>query len=140
MILQIEFSHEYPKLYGQQSAKLLAVEMAVVSELDPAFIEYDTVYRQGEHYKLPRGTVIVLTFAGDRRIPFTTVRSYGHQKYTWYKSQIGQTFEIAVESRLKPTEIIQEKLPLGELPDCQDVRRFTSFVPVKKIKAENETL
>jgi hypothetical protein len=111
MNLQIKFSHEYPKLHNQKSARLLAVEMVVVKELLPDFIEYDTAYGNGEHYVLPTGTVIILTFAGNNRIPFTTVRPYGHKKYTWYKSQIGQVFEIVVLK--EPVKnIIQEKLPL----------------------------
>jgi hypothetical protein len=114
MNLQIKFSHEYPKLHNQKSARLLAVEIAPVWDLLPDFVEYDTAYGDGEHFVLPRGTIIVLTFAGNNRIPFTTLRSYGHQKYAWYKSQIGQTFEIVILQEVVK-DSIQGKLPLESL-------------------------
>lgn len=98
---KIKFSHDYPKLHGQIAAQLLKVETHDKSELNKDFIEYDTRYSSG-YYELPTGKLIILVFLGDKLIPFTTVRpwkpAYGgmQDKETFYRSKIGQLFEIEI--------------------------------------------
>ena len=96
-MLGIKFSHEYVKMWGQKSARLLAVDIVLLKarELSPELIEYDTKYIPATledscgcklhtdfdgdvehcHYPLPKGELIKLTFIGDKGIPFCTIRT-----------------------------------------------------------------
>jgi hypothetical protein len=91
--MQIKFSHEYPKLHGQESAQLLAVCLCQRSQLTDKFIEYDTAF-DGGHYPLPPGKYMVLVFLGNEMIPFTTVRRFTEEKFRYYNSGVGQIFNI----------------------------------------------
>ena len=91
--MQIKFSHSYPKLHGQESALLVAVELRGRSDFSEKFIEYDTAF-DGGHYPLPPAQYMVLVFLGNELIPFTTVRRWTEEKFRYYHNAIGQTFEI----------------------------------------------
>jgi hypothetical protein len=109
---KINFSAHYPKLYGQQNGRLLRVDCLPLAELPWDFLEYDTRQTTGEHYKFPfkNAMVLILTFQGNRMIPFTTVRRSYAKKFLWYKSQIGQLFDIVVNED-KP-EAVQEAITI----------------------------
>lgn len=103
----IKFSHEYPKLYGQRTAELLAVRLTSRDKLDPVFVEYDTRYYSSfesdvdtgvsfGHYALPNGLLLVLVFLGAGNIPFTTVRRATARKRSYYESKIGCAFEVVI--------------------------------------------
>ena len=98
---KIKFSHDYPKLHEQTLAVLLDIRKVSVDSLDNDFIEYDTKYYAKEgygHYELPKNCdVIILVFAGDKDIPFTTVRRFTQKKYDWYFSLMGKEFTIVIE-------------------------------------------
>lgn len=117
----IRFSHHYPKLHGQKKATLLSVQLENRKKLDPEFVEYDTVYTEfhpaakgvfegNNNYPLPNGLVLILTFSGDKHIPFTTVRRAVAKKQDYYERNIGQEFDIVINPE-------EEK---GEEPACQD--------------------
>ena len=91
--MQIKFSHEYPKLHGQESALLLAVELRGRSDFTEKFIEYDTAFTGG-HYPLPPAQYMVLVFLGNELIPFTTVRRWTEEKSRYYHNNIGKTFGL----------------------------------------------
>lgn len=112
-MLKIKFSHEYPKLHGQTTARLLDVELTSRAVLDHAFVDYDTIHGTGT-YKLSGGLLLVLTFSGNLRIPFTTIRRATGQKETWYRSKIGHVFHVVIEQE-EPTN--QIAIPLEELPE-----------------------
>jgi len=103
MSLKIKFAEDFPKLWGQKKAKLLAVEMKHGSELPEDLVEYDTIDKNGEYYPLPKGLVIVLTFTGDKMIPFPTIRKYVSTKFEMYQRNIGQLFDIVIEAE-KPED------------------------------------
>lgn len=95
----IKFSHEYPKLWGQFTGKLIYVEQfnpeKEMREMEiEELIEYDTKTSDGEYYELPTGDLIQLVFIGECRIPFCTLRRYTPQKYKYYKSKVGQVFKV----------------------------------------------
>lgn len=94
----IKFSHDYPKLHGQTSAELLAVRPIRIDKNTPReLLEYDTAY-DGGHYKLATGDYIQLIFLGNLRIPFCTIRkAYPPSKVEYYKSKIGEQFEVMVK-------------------------------------------
>ncbi len=113
---QIKFSHSgYTKLHGQTSGRLIWIEIRDRKELCEEFVEYDTVYKisgayveckgdDEEYYPLPSGKLIVLVFLGDKLIPFSTVRRWtpmknadGLNKEEWYRSKIGEQFEIVIK-------------------------------------------
>ncbi len=94
----IKFSHDYPKLHGQTSAELLAVRPIRIDKNTPKeLLEYDTKY-DGGYYKLATGDYIQLVFLGNLRIPFCTIRkAYPPSKVEYYKSKIGEQFEVMVK-------------------------------------------
>lgn len=100
--MNIKFSHHYPKLHSQTSARLLDVIIKTKNELSGYFINYDTKYIEPEgcfpavekYYELPTGKLLVLVFIGDKLIPFTTVRRWIPKKEEYYRNAIGQTFQI----------------------------------------------
>lgn len=108
-IMEIKFSHNYPKLHGQVKARLLEIEVFEKRLLHPDFISYDTIYLGTEgvfpcgekYYPLPTGTIIVLIFLGDKYIPFTTVRRWTAQKEQDYRAGINQVFDIIIEENKK---------------------------------------
>ena len=95
MMNTIGFSHHYPKLHGQTSAKLLAVEPIRIDGNTPKeLLEYDTTF-DGGRFELKRGNYIQLVFLGDLRIPFCTIRpAWPIRKVDYYASKIGETFAI----------------------------------------------
>ena len=110
----IKFSHIYKKLHEQTKAVLLDVELTSFNALDKDFVAYDTFYPnedtgEDSHYPLSKGLQLVLTFKGNKRIPFTTVRRATGKKEAWYRSNIGKEFDIVF---VKEEPEAQEKLPL----------------------------
>lgn len=94
--MEIKFSHDYPKLHGQNKATLMSILIRERSDMSDSFVEYDTVY-DGGHYPLPPGGYLVLVFLGCDLIPFTTVRKFSHDKFMRYYEAIGETFDIVVK-------------------------------------------
>ncbi len=118
---KIRFSSKYPKLWGQKTGRLLSVELLKAEEVhaNRDLIEYDTKYIKNinicydatvfdyDYFLLPKsGSLIQLVFLGDKGIPFCTIRTrYGYDrqkkektdKYSYYKSKIGQEFEIEIK-------------------------------------------
>jgi hypothetical protein len=96
--MNLKFSHKYFKLRNQTSAQLIRVDLVAYHSLHPDFIEYDTTYETGR-YPLRHGNLLVLTFIGNNRIPFTTVRS-SNPKNQWgqfYIKNVGVIFDIVIE-------------------------------------------
>lgn len=98
---KIKFSHNYPKLHGQQTARLLDVEIKDRRAMQQKFIEYDTRYHddgglQG-YYPLSPGKHLILVFFGDAGIPFTTVRSWTAGKESYYRELIGKLFSVVIK-------------------------------------------
>ena len=98
--MKIKFSHNYPKLWNQQTAELLAVkDIKINKQTHPDLIEYDTKVKDGEYYTLKAGNYIQLVFLGDKGIPFCTIRSaYPQNKVDYYRQNIGKVFEIEVNN------------------------------------------
>ena len=99
--MKISFSHDYPKLRRQVGATLISVISNVdYSEFTDELLEYDTIYYDddGKHYyELKPGKYIVLVFIGEKLIPFTTIRPYNVEKSDYYKSNIGNWFDIHIK-------------------------------------------
>ena len=104
---KIKFSHIYIKMprkiqEGQDIyAKLLAVLPTTTEQLSNDFIEYDTTTTEGGRYNLPSGRIIVLLLQSssmefDRGELWTTIRRWTPEKEAYYRSKIGQGFEIEV--------------------------------------------
>lgn len=104
----IKFSHDYPKLHGQRSAYLLAVEPLTIDiNTSDELLEYDTATGDGGHYKLEHGEYIQLIFIGcEHRIPFCTIRKreswfngQKNDKFAYYRKLIGQIFNIEITKK-----------------------------------------
>lgn len=106
----IKFSHIYEKMpeYFEMTS-LLAVFTADSKEFHEIFVKYDTLIsilsNKGnvEYYQLPKGKVLVLLFmTGSEPRLWTTIRRWTPEKEKYYRSKIGQDFEIEiVESEKK---------------------------------------
>jgi hypothetical protein len=101
----IKFSHIYPKLWGQETAELIAVrELNIPDDLNDELIAYDTYYKLKSandgnvyaSYPLPKGKCLQLIFLGGKHIPFCTIRRWSLKKEIYYKGLIGRTFEIRI--------------------------------------------
>lgn len=97
----IKFSSDYHKLWGQTTAKLLAVETIDINRQTPdELLEYDTKKMDGTYYPLKSGKYLQLVFIGNKYIPFCTIRSaYPPEKERYYSSLIGQKFDIVIENK-----------------------------------------
>ena len=99
---EIKFSKNYPKLWGQTLAKLIAVEDINIDEnTNKDLLEYDTKAIDGSYYELKKGKYIQLIFLGNKNIPFCTIHSgqlsgkMGNKK-EYYQAKIGETFNIVI--------------------------------------------
>ena len=101
---KIRFSHNYVKLHGQKTARLLYVGNLELDSKDAGYkdlIEYDTCIEGGGNYRLRKGSYVILLLLGDGGIPFTTIRSrigmYGRDKWKYYNEHIGEVFSLVIE-------------------------------------------
>lgn len=96
----IKFSADYEKLplnWNGTFAKLVKIEPKRFSELDPAFVEFDSRYRGGVgHFEFTSkyDRVILLTFVHFSGVTFTTIRSYSADKLEYYLKNINMQFEM----------------------------------------------
>ncbi len=91
---KIKFSHNYPKLWNQETAYLIKVRVIVSESLNKDLIEYDTKTSDGKYYELPKGRLIQLFFIGNVSIPFCTIRRYTPEKLLYYLDLVNTTFKI----------------------------------------------
>ena len=98
---RIGFSHRYPKIHGQTSARLLAVNPISITKNTPReLLEYDTSY-EGGHFELKRGKYIQLVFLGNLGIQFCTIRpAFPSRKVDYYNGAVGEWFDIKYKDDL----------------------------------------
>lgn len=105
---KIKFSHEYCKmpecckLRLNPKAKLIQLFTTDSDNLSKSFIYYDTEKTRGENYLLPKGKLIVLLLLTyDKTIEdfvlWTTIRRWTPKKEKYYRSKIGEEFEIEIK-------------------------------------------
>lgn len=97
---KIKFCSNYPKLWNQESAILVAVrDIKINKETHPDLLEYDTKKIDGTYFPLKSGNYIQLLFIGNKGIPFCTIRSaFPTKKIDYYKSNINQMFKVEVQN------------------------------------------
>lgn len=98
---KIKFSHKYWKMpidVDKRPVKLLQVFVVGDSTLSEVFKDYDTKIRNGknEHYKLPRGRLLVLVLWTDGWL-WTTVRRWTPRKESYYEGLVGQELQVIIE-------------------------------------------
>ena len=95
---KIKFSHNYTKLKlldNPTHAKLIQLFNVAYDELSEDLLKYDTAY-PGGYYPLPSGgEYLLLIFLSPKGL-FTTIRRYTPEKHEYYKSSVGETFEVIV--------------------------------------------
>ena len=92
----VMFNHDYTKLRGQRSGKLVHAELVKIDKtFSKEALEYDTdglyEFKMGEYY-------IQLVFLGDKDIPFTTYRSETPKNRDKYFNHIGEVFQFIVHT------------------------------------------
>ena len=93
----VMFNHDYSKLHGQRSGKLVHAELVKMdSTFSKEALEYDTdglyEFKMGEYY-------IQCVFLGDKDIPFTTYRTETPENRHKYFNHIGEEFEFVVHTK-----------------------------------------
>ena len=101
-MLNIKFSHDYPKLWGQRIARLIAIRFISKEDLNPTLLEYDTTFidedGNKQRFPLKGSTFLQLIFIGEFNVPFCTIRSaYPQSKIEYYQQNVGQKFMIIIE-------------------------------------------
>ena len=106
----IGFSHRYPKLHGQTTAKLIAVEPLTIDDRTPVeLLDYDTSY-DGGRFPLEHGEHVQLVFLGNLRIPFCTIRKRKPGKDVEdYEKKIGEVYRIKYKGEPLRLDGDQEK-------------------------------
>ena len=102
---KITFSHNYPKLWNQTTARLLKVSRMLRKNLHDDLIEYDTLTSDGKYYELPKGDLIQLVFLGNKEIPFCTIRPYTPEKFEYYRGKVGAGFLVIAPYVAKENEL-----------------------------------
>jgi hypothetical protein len=108
---KIKFSHRYFKLLNRDgfvrctTATLLDVLNVNVEDLSDKLRQYDTQYIVGtkdggaivSNYELPKkGDFMMLMFADDDPVLFTTLRRWTPEKEKYYRGAIGERFEVEI--------------------------------------------
>lgn len=101
---RIKFSYDYDKLplaWNGTQAVLVGVCQADIERIKksmPSFIEYDTTHRGGhKKYPLDFKDGLILSFIHiNTGRPFTTIRRNTSEKYDWYLSCLGETFDMVL--------------------------------------------
>lgn len=96
---KIKFSHDYPKLWKQETGYLIKVRVINSEDISQNLIEYDTKNCNGEYYQLPKGKLIQLFFVGSESIPFCTIRRYTPEKLLYYLDLLNTLFMIEILNR-----------------------------------------
>ena len=105
---KIKFSHDYPKLWNQDEAYLLAIKKIHSDNISDELREYDTAYYPPDdsakpvmsYYDLPHGLLLQLIFIGNKGIPFCTIRRYTRQKYEYYLKNIRKFFFVEIHEKM----------------------------------------
>ena len=104
---EIRYSHVYAKMMAWNrkepflSGKLVFVHKTRFELLDPAFVQYDTLYFEDgkeQHYPLPKkGACLVLFFfVEEGKMIITTIRTDIMQKAAYYEGCLGSMFEFKI--------------------------------------------
>lgn len=98
---KLKFSYDYPKLFmagiiHKSRVNLLDVIPIKLEDLSDNFKKYDTrLVPLNEYYPLPKkGNYLLLIFLNPNNGIFTTLRRSTPSKLKYYRSQIGQNFEV----------------------------------------------
>ena len=94
----IKFSNNYPKLWNQETAELIAIKKLEGRKLHKDLIEYDTKQVDGSYYHLYQDELIQLIFIGDKGIPFCTLRRYIDSKWKYYEKLVGEEFNVVIKN------------------------------------------
>jgi len=96
---EIKFSHNYPKLWDQETAYLILIRETDFRDISEKLLDYDTKNSKGGYYPLPKGKLLQLFFIGNEGIPFCTIRRYTPEKLLYYLSLIHTSFKILIEEK-----------------------------------------
>ena len=95
---KIKFSNEYQKHPdGWEESTLLEVLVCNIDELSKPFLEYDTTFKNGGRYPLPRkGKFMILLLLSKSGHLWTTIRRHTPRKEAYYTLCIGKQFDCII--------------------------------------------
>lgn len=100
----IKFDCNYPKLCNQAQAKLVWIDE--IRDCDfvlkypalKALFEYDTKRPDWSFFNINRGDYLLLFFAGDKGIMFSTLRRDNPSNRSKYINKIGKWFDVEIKN------------------------------------------
>lgn len=100
-MITIKFSKIYKKFPPTfEGTYLTDVELVNLEDLDPDFLEYDTVATDGSHYALPKkGRYMILwlfTTDGLAAHRWQTIRRWTSEKEAYYRAHVNEEVRIEV--------------------------------------------
>lgn len=102
----VDFSHIYKKMpKAWKNSQLLQALEIDTRDLSKEMIIYDTETLDGEYYHIPAGPAILLILRCENtKELWTTIRSFSHPKFDWYKSLEGYFLPFRL---IKPTKALK---------------------------------
>lgn len=103
----VDFSHIYKKMpKAWKNSQLLQALLIDTQDLSNDMIIYDTETIEGQYYHLPAGPAIMLIMRCENtKELWTTIRSFSHPKFDWYKSLEGYFLPFRL---IEPTRKLQD--------------------------------
>lgn len=97
----INLDRQYLKLYGQISARLVSVDLLSKTKMSSDFLTVDTMHYDettgtNKVHEYPNGLLLVLTYVGNKFIPFTVTIKGSEKRLLSYEQKIGQEFDINI--------------------------------------------
>ena len=101
---EIKFDNNYPKIHGQNLARLVMVIQEIPGEMLLTNFEFltffDTMREDGKFYDIdPEKQYMLLLFIGDKNIMFPTLRKQNSENAILYAESVGELFRITIESK-----------------------------------------
>ena len=127
--------YNYLKLYGQKTALLTHVERVSYSKLSRTILELSCTYReitkneQGEDKtemkmdELKKGSLILLLFFGEDKIPFVHIVNFRDATLRKYEGWVGDWFKLRYDC---PNKSITEDMTRTECYICRDWGEYES--------------
>lgn len=101
---EIKFDNNYPKLHGQQLARLVMaiqeIEGSMLLNNFEHLTAFDTIRDDGKFYNIdPDKEYMLLLFVGEKNIMFSTLRKQNGENAILYAESVGEVFKITIQPR-----------------------------------------
>lgn len=97
---EFKIEKQYPRMCGQQSGKLIAIEQTPAKSINPLLkLEIAGTLPEGNR------SVILCLFLGEQLIPFWYAISWGTARLIKYQEMVGQEFKFVIKDEEKKNSL-----------------------------------